>query len=72
MSNKKPLENRILKYLHSVGYRGMGTMSRDLDVSLDRVKWALRSLVKAGKVETDVYGGMRVYRAKRQGFLDMS
>jgi len=50
MSDKERLENRILEYLRSVGYRGMGTMSRDLDVSLDRVKWTLQSLVKAGKV----------------------
>jgi len=69
MSDKERLENRILEYLRSVGYRGMGTMSRDLDVSLDRVKWTLQSLVKAGKVETDIYGGIRVYRAKTQGFL---
>jgi len=38
MIDKERMENSILKYLHTRGYKGMGTISRDLDVSLDRVK----------------------------------
>jgi len=65
MGMKGRLEDRILEYLRTRGYGGMSVMSRDLDVSPDRVKWALRSLAKERRVETRIYGCMRVYRAKR-------
>jgi len=64
MAVKESLDDRVLEYLRTRGYRGMRTMSRDLDVSIDRVKWTLRRLVAEGKVETLVYGSVRTYRAK--------
>ena len=65
MGVKERLGDRVLEYLRTRGYRGMGVMSRDLGVSLDKVKWALRSLAKEGRVEAHIYGCMRVYRAER-------
>jgi len=70
MGVKERLDDRVLEYLRTRGYSGMGVMSRELGVSLDRVKWALRSLVKEGRVETRIYGCMRVYRAKRHGSFE--
>ena len=64
MGVKERLGDRVLEYLRTRGYSGMGVMSRELGVSLDRVKWALRNLAKEGKVEMRIYGCMRVYRGK--------
>jgi len=64
MALKERLGDRVLEYLRTRGYRGMGVMSRELGVSLDKVKWALRRLVAEGKVEELVYGSVRTYRAK--------
>jgi len=61
---KERLDDRVLEYLRTRGYRGMGTMSQDLDVSIDRVKWTLRRLVAEGKVEALIYGSVRTLRAK--------
>lgn len=63
---KESLESRILNYLRTEGYRGMGVMSRDLHVRIENVKWTLNALVFEGKVEPVVYGGIRIYRAKAQ------
>jgi len=61
---RERLDDRVLEYLRGRGYRGMGVMGRELGVSLDKVKWALRRLVAEGKVEALVYGSVRTYRAK--------
>lgn len=67
---KRPLENQILKYLRSVGYRGMGVMSKNLDVEIGNVKWTLNKLVTEGKVEPVVHGGVRLYKVKGQKSRD--
>jgi len=62
---KTPLEDRILEYLRTVGYKGMGVMSKDLQVRFENVKWTLNKMVFERKVEPVIYGGIRLYKAKR-------
>ena len=70
MRRKRSLESRILKYLATEGYKGMGVMSRELDVRIENVKWTLNKMVFERKVEPVVYGGIRLYRARKSSTED--
>jgi hypothetical protein len=72
---KGSLESRILKYLATEGYKGMGVMSRELHVRVENLKWTLNKMVFERKVEPVVYGGIRLYKVREpspEGSTDTS